>query len=116
MKRINWIGFLFLLLAIPSSTMAAELGNITIPVDGVLGGRQVQSGVYALNIDETSDRPYLQLSKNGNLIATDLVIVLPARGDGKTSVQITKVAGKEFIRIRARHEDQWFFAYLEKAL
>jgi len=112
--RIRWIRILFLLFAIPSSIIAAELGNITIPADGVLGGRAVQTGVYALNIDETSERPYLQLIKNGKLIATDLAIVLPAKGAGKTSVQVTKVAGKEFVRIRARHGDKWFFAYLEK--
>ncbi len=111
----KFIGILFLLLAIPSSTFAAELGNITIPVKGVLGGRTVQPGEYTLNLDETPDRPYLQLIKNGNLIATDIAIVLPARGAGKTSVQLTKVAGKEFVRIRARHGEKWFFAYLEKA-
>jgi hypothetical protein len=111
----GWIGTLLLFIAIPSSIVAAELGNITIPANGVLGGRAVPKGVYALNIDETSKTPYLQLIKNGKLIATDLAIILPAKGkDGKTSAQVTKIAGKEFVRIRARYEDKWFFAYLEK--
>jgi len=103
------------LLAIPSGAIALELGSITVPVAAVFGGRAVPSGVYILNIDEASERPYLQLIRSGKLIATDLAIVLPARGAGKTSVQVTKVAGKEFVRIRARHENKWFFAYLEKA-
>ena len=111
----KFIGILFLLLATPSVILAADLGNITIPVKGLLGGRPVQPGQYTLNLDETPDRPYLQLIKNGNLIATDIAIVLPAKGAGKTSVQLTKVAGKEFVRIRARHGEKWFFAYLEKA-
>jgi hypothetical protein len=109
-----WIGIL--LFAISSPLFAAELGNITIPLDGVLGGRPLQKGTYVLNIDETSQTPYLQLIKNGKLIATDLAIILPAKGDGKTSAQVTKVAGKEYVRIQARHGDKWFFAYLEKTL
>jgi hypothetical protein len=112
--RIGGIGTFLLLFAIPYSIIAAELGNITIPVDGVLGGRAVPKGVYSLNIDETSRTPYLQLIKNGKLIATDLAIILPAKGDGKTSAQLTKIAGKEFVRIRARHEDKWFFTYIKK--
>lgn len=114
--RIRWIGILLLVFSIALPVLAAELGNITIPVDGVLGGRPVQKGTYGLNIDESSHTPYLQLIKNGKLIATDLAIILPAKGDGKTSVHVTKVAGKEFVRIRARHGDKWFIAYLEKML
>jgi hypothetical protein len=112
--QTGWIGILLLLIAIPSSVNAVELGNIVIPANGTLGGRAVPKGVYVLNIDQASKTPYLQLIKNRKLIATDLAIILPAKGDGKTSVQITKIAGKEWIRIQARYEDKWFFAYLEK--
>lgn len=114
--RTRSMGILSLIFSIAFPLFAAELGNITIPVDGVLGGRPVQKGTYALNIDESSQSPYLQLIKNGKLIATDLAIILPAKGDGKTSAQVTKVAGKEFVRIRARHGNKWLIAYLEISL
>jgi hypothetical protein len=114
--RTRWMGILLLVFSVAFPLFAAELGNITIPLDGVLGGRPVQKGTYVLNIDESSQTPYLQLIKNGKLIATDLAIILPAKGDGKTSAQVTKVAGKEFVRILARHSDKWLIVYLEKSL
>ena len=114
--RIRRIGILCLVFATIFPVFAAELGNITIAVDGVLGGRPVQKGTYVLKIDESSQTPYLQLIKNGKLIATDIAIILPAKGDGKTSAQVTKIAGQEFVRIRARHGDKWFIVYLEKTL
>ena len=113
MSLRNCIPFFLILNCIAFCVSAAELGTITIPKDGTLGGRIVQSGVYKLEIDETADQPYLRLIRNQKIVATDVAIVLPARGSGKTSVHLTKVAGKELIRIRARHGEKWYFAYLE---
>ena len=113
MSLRNCIPVLLILICIAFCVSAAELGTITIPKNGMLGGRAVPSGIYKLEIDETADQPYLRLIKNQKIVATDLAIVLPARGSGKTSVQLTKVAGKELIRIRARHGENWYFAYLE---
>lgn len=105
--------FLLVLHCVVTTLFSAEPGNtVTIPKDGVFGGRSVQSGVYTLEIDDTAEQPYLRLIKNKKIVATDLALILPARGPGKTSVQVTKVAGKELIRIRARHGDKWYFAYL----
>ena len=104
----------FLLLVIAGSfSFAVEIGKIRIPADATFGGRAVQAGLYTLELDETAEKPYLRLIRNEKMIAADVAIVLPARGPGKTSVSITKAGRKELIRIRARHGEQWYFAYLE---
>ena len=72
------------------------------------------AGIYRVEIDKSAEQPYLRLIKNQNIVAVDLAIVLPARGKGTTSAQITKVAGKEFIRIRVRSGDKWYLAYMSK--
>jgi hypothetical protein len=111
----NCLHFQLIFICLASTLVAADLGTITIPRDGVLGGRPVQAGVYKIEIDETAEQPYLRLIKNEKMVATDLAILLPARGPGKTSVQVVKIAEKEFIRIRARYGDRWYFAYLSVA-
>ena len=92
---------------------AADAGKIKIPVNGTLGGRSVPAGMYTVEIDETADKPYLRLIQNEKMVATDVAIALPARGSGKTSVAVTKIGRKEFVRIRARLGTTWYFAYLE---
>lgn len=96
-------------------SVLADSVTISIPKAGFLGGRPVPSGIYTVEIDEMPDKPYLRLIQKGKMIATDLAIVLPARGAGKTSVRLTKTGRKEFIRVQARHGDQWFFVYIETA-
>jgi hypothetical protein len=110
--RRSILSFLLLLVACSISS-AIEVGKIKIPADATFGGRAVQAGLYTLEIDDTADKPYLRLLRNEQMIAAEVAIVLPARGPGKTSVSITKVGKKELIRIRARHGDHWYFAYLE---
>ena len=92
---------------------AADSVTVTIPKAGILGGRPVPSGVYRLEIDESAESPYLRLIQNEKIVATEVAIVLPARGSGKTSVRLTKLKGKDFIRIQARQGNQWYFVYIE---
>jgi hypothetical protein len=104
----------FLVLAcVVSISFAADSESVTIPKDGTLGGRPVKSGVYRIEIDESAEKPYLRLIQKEKIIATELAIVLPARGSGKTSARITKLKGKEFVRIQARFRNKWYFVYVE---
>ena len=105
--------FLLLVCAVVSVLSAADSITITIPKAGALGGRPVRSGYYRIEIDESADKPYLRLIQNEKIVATDVAIVLPARGSGKTSVRLTKLKGKEFIRIQARQGNKWYFVYIE---
>jgi hypothetical protein len=102
-----------LLACIVCLCFAAESDSVTIPKDGTLGGRPVKSGVYRVEIDESADKPYLRLIQKEKIVATELAIVLPARGSGKTSARITKLKGKEFVRIQARFRNKWYFVYVE---
>lgn len=92
---------------------AADTVSITIPKDGVLGGRPVPSGAYKVEIDESPDKPYLRLIQKEKIVATEMAIVLPARGSGKTTVRLTKLKGKEFVRIQARQGNKWYFVYIK---
>ncbi len=103
-----------LLLAICSLGHSADIGNYKIPGPATFAGSAVESGVYAIQLEEGAEGPFIQLSKAGNVVAKDLAIVIPAKGAGKTSVQVAKIAGQEFVRIRIRHGENWYYAYLQK--
>jgi hypothetical protein len=107
------IRLFLLLICVVSAAVAADPARVKIPKNGTLGGRPVTAGLYRIEIDESADRPYLRLTQNQKIVAADVAIVLPARGSGKTSVGITKLKGKEFIRIQARHRNKWYFVYIE---
>ena len=87
--------------------------TVTIPKAGVLGGRMVPEGAYNIEIDQAAEKPYLRLVLKGKLIATDVAIVLPARGSSNTAAaRVIKIGKKEFIRIQVREQDKWYFVYL----
>ena len=98
---------------IVSIISAADSASVTIPKDGILGGRPVKSGSYRIEIDESPDKPYLRLIQKEKIVATEMAIVLPARGSGKTNVRLTRLKGKEFVRIQARQGNKWYFVYIE---
>ena len=111
-RNISW-AILLLACTVVSVLSAADPATITIPKAGMLGNRVVAAGAYTIEIDESADKPYLRLIQNKKIIATDRAIVLPARGSGKTSVRLTKLKGKDFVRIQARHGNKWYFVYIE---
>ena len=109
------IGFVILLLfAVGMYAYSEDIGNYKIPGPVKYAGTVVETGTYTIQIVDGAEGPYLQLSKGDQVVAKDLAIVIPAKGAGKTSVQIAKIAGQEFVRIRVRHGDHWYYAYMEK--
>lgn len=103
-----------LLLCVGMYASADDIGNYRIPGPVKYAGTTIESGTYTIQIVDGTEGPYLQLSKGGEVVAKDLAIVIPAKGPGRDSVQVAKIAGQEFVRIRVRHGDNWYYAYLEK--
>lgn len=94
-------------------TYSADLGNYRIPARVDFAGKTIEPGSYAVAIVDGQEGPYIQLSKGGEVVQKDLAIVIPARGTvSRPQVQIAKVAGQEFYRIRIRSGDSWYYAYL----
>lgn len=91
---------------------ATDIGNYRIPQPVQYAGTSVDAGVYTVQIVDGAEGPYLQLGKNDAVVAKDLAIVIPATSPGKTSVQIARIAGQEFVRIRVRYENNWYYAYM----
>ena len=108
--------FLAVLLLIAAGMYAysEDVGNYRIPGPVTYAGTTVETGTYTISIVEGEGGPWLQLSKGGQVVAKDLAIMIPAKSPGKTSVQVAKIAGQEFVRIRVRHGDNWYYAYLVK--
>ena len=93
---------------------ATDIGTYRIPERVDYAGVAVEPGMYMIQIVDGAEGPYLQLSKGGNVVAKDLAIVIPARGTGRTAVQIARITGQEFLRIRVRSGENWYYAYLER--
>ena len=109
---------LFVLLVILSTGLygfAIDIGNYRIPERVKYAGVVVEPGRYMIQIVDSAEGPYLQLSQGDTVVAKDLAIVIPATAPGRTSVQIANIVGQEFLRIRVRSGDNWYYAYLEKA-
>jgi hypothetical protein len=107
---------LVLLISSALFTFAEEIGNYRIPARVEFAGKVIEPGMYKIEIVDGQEGPYIQLSKSGEAIQKDLAIVIPARGTvSKPQVQIAKVVGQEFYRIRIRSGDKWYYAYMESA-
>lgn len=95
---------------------AEDIGNYRVPARVEFAGTVVEPGMYTVQIVDGQEGPYIQLSKSGQPVAKDLAIVIPARGSvSRPKVEIVKVAGQEFYRIRIRSGDKWYYAYMESA-
>lgn len=113
LKQTSVVLCLFVLFTLAAS--ADDLGTYKIPDNVKYGGTVITAGMYLIQIMQESEGAFLQLSQNGNVIARDRVIVIPARIQAaQDNVQIFNPAGKHFIRIRIRHSMNWYFAYLQK--
>jgi hypothetical protein len=119
LKIVKVAGFTTLLLALASicSFAAVDAGNHRIPARVDFAGTVIEPGMYNIQVVDGAEGPYIQLSKGGQVVQKDLAIVIPAKGASvaKPQVQIAKVVGQEFYRIRIRHADSWYYAYLKKA-
>lgn len=107
--------FLAMVFAVGLAAYADDIGNHRIPEAVTYAGTPVAAGTYMIQIVDGAEGAYLQLSKGGEIVAKDLAIVIPARGTGKDSVQVANIAGQNFLRIRVRHGDNWYYAYLERS-
>ena len=94
------------------SVFATDIGNYRIPAAVKVGGVDVAAGTYLVQIEDGAEGPYVQLSKDGAAVGKELAIVIPAKGPGKNSVQVATV--QEFIRLRIRNGENWYYAYLPK--
>jgi hypothetical protein len=120
LKIVKVAGLTTLLLALASiyGFAAVDTGNHKIPARVDFAGTVIEPGMYNIQVVDGQEGPYIQLSKGGQVVQKDLAIVIPAKGGNvsKPQVQIAKVAGQEFYRIRIRHADSWYYAYLKKAM
>jgi hypothetical protein len=115
LRNSKRFSFVLIFLFAASGLFSEDIGNFTIPVAVLAGETKIQPGLYSIHAEEESTQQYIQLTKSKKMIARVRAIVLPANGTGESMIEQIKVARKEFVRIRARHGDHWYFAYLEKA-
>jgi hypothetical protein len=103
-----------LLISLSGFCVAEDIGNHRIPARVDFAGKVIEPGTYNVQIVEGSEGPYIQLSKDGEVVQKDLAIVIPARGSvSRPQVQVAKIAGQEFVRIRIRSGENWYYAYME---
>ncbi len=106
---------LFVLTLAVVNVFAVEIGNYRISERADMAGTMIEPGMYTIEIVDGEDGSYIQLSKNGQAVAKDLAIVIPARGSvSRPQVQISRIASQEFLRIRIRSGDNWYYAYLKR--
>jgi hypothetical protein len=112
-RKVAVLALFVLTLAV--NAFAADIGNYRIRERVDFAGTTVEPGMYAVSIVDGEEGKYIQLSKDGQAVAKDLAIVIPARGTAaKPQVQITRIAGQEFLRIRIREGDSWYYAYMKR--
>lgn len=119
LKLVKVASFTTLLLALVSiyGFAAVDAGNHRIPARVDFAGTVIEPGMYNIQVVDGAEGPYIQLSKGDQVVQKDLAIVIPAKGGSVShpQVQISKIAGQEFYRIRIRHADSWYYVYLKKA-
>ena len=98
------------------SVFSADVGNYRIRERVDFAGTTVEPGLYNVQlIVDDAEGSTIQLSKDGQVVAKDLAIVIPARGTASSpQVQITRIANQEFLRIRVRSGDNWYYAYMKR--
>ena len=106
---------LFVLTLAVVNVFAVEIGTYRISERVDMAGTAIEPGKYNVEIVDGEDGSYIQLSKDGQAVAKDLAIVIPARGSvSRPQVQISRIANQEFLRIRIRSGDKWYYAYLKR--
>jgi hypothetical protein len=93
---------------------ADDIGNYRIPMKVRYADTVIDPGMYAISIVKETDGPYIVLSKGGQVVAKDLSIEIPASGNvSRPQVQIAKIAGQDFLRVRIRTGNLYYYAYME---
>jgi hypothetical protein len=106
---------LFVLTLAAVDVFAVDIGNYRIRERADFAGTTIEPGMYTVQIVDGEEGSYIQLSKDGQAVAKDLAIVIPARGGAaRPQAQIQRIAGQEFLRIRVRSGDNWYYAYLKR--
>jgi hypothetical protein len=106
---------LFVITLSALSVFAEDIGNYRIRERVDFAGTTVEPGLYNVQIVDGDEGSNIQLSKDGQVVAKDLAIVIPARGTAsRPQVQITRIANQEFLRIRVRSGDKWYYAYMKR--
>ena len=113
MKKLLIIAALFCLV-LTSYTFADDIGNYRIPQKVRYADVVVDPGTYLIQIVTEKDGPYIVLNKGGQVVSKDLAIQIPASGSAKKpQVQIAKIAGQDFVRIRILSGNMYYYAYME---
>lgn len=113
-KHIPLYALVFLLMA--GASFATDIGTYRIPEQVSFAGKTIEPGSYLIQIVEGQDGTYLQLSKGGEVVQKDLAIVIPARSKvGRPQVEIARIANQEFLRIRIRSGENYYYAYMERS-
>jgi len=113
MKKLIFIAAIFCLV-LTSYTFADDIGNYKIPMKVRYAETVVDPGMYMIQIVTEKDGPYIVLNKGGNVVAKDLSIQIPASGSAKKpQVQIAKIAGQDFLRVRILNGNMYYYAYME---
>jgi hypothetical protein len=113
MKKLLFISVIFFLVSV-SFTLADDIGTYRIPMKVRYADVVVDPGSYMIQIVTESEGPYIVLNKGGQVVSKDLAIQIPAGGSvKKPQVQIAKIAGQDFLRIRIRSGNMWYYAYME---
>ena len=115
MKRSTYPGILlFILLSTAFASADVDLGNARIPETASFGGTEVAPGTYDFQLADGGDGEYIQISAKGDkVVAKQHAIVIPAISAAtKPVIQITKPENRNFLRIRIRAGENWYFAYM----
>jgi len=116
LKRNSYIAILlFVFLVAGFASADVDLGNARVPETAKFGGVEVAPGSYNFQLADGGDGEYIQISAKGDkVVAQQRAIVIPARTAAtKPVIEITKPENRNFLRIRIRAGENWYFAYMQ---
>lgn len=112
-RRCKIAVLLFVLISTASVFADVDLGNSRVPETATFGGVEVAPGTYNFQLVEGSDGEYIQISKADKVIAKQIAIIIHAtEAAEKPVIQITKPDNRNYLRIRIRSGENWYFAYM----
>jgi hypothetical protein len=112
-RRLRILCFSLILFVGGFVCAAADSETYQIPADVQIGEKIIPAGMYVLQIEENSDAAFVVILKGGTELGREKAIVLPARGEGKTTVTQVKPTKQELVRFRIRESDNWYILYLK---
>lgn len=113
MKKLLLISAILFLIS-TSYSFSEDIGTYKIPMKVRYADVVIEPGSYLLQIVKEDAGPYIVVSKGGQAVSKDLSIEIPAGSSVKNpQVQIAKIAGQDFLRVRIRSGNMWYYAYME---